>query len=175
MSGPQPPRADGYLTLGQIVGAHGVRGGLKVRSFTDPPEALLDSVEWSVVFPDGRRLELELLGGSSHRGQLRVALGTVQDRNAAEALVGAWVQVRRDLLPPLAEREYYRDDLLDFEVINLEGVRMGRVSHFVDLPAGAAMVVRGGAMEHWIPAAPSHLRRVELDNRQLVVDWPETL
>jgi 16S rRNA processing protein RimM len=174
MSGPQPPRADGYLTLGQIVGAHGVRGGVKVHSFTDPPEALLDSPDWSLVRPDGRRFEVELMQGSSHRGQLRVALDAVTDRDAAEALAGTWVQVRRDQLPPPGEREHYRDDLLGFEVHNLENVVLGQLSHFVDLPGGAVMVVRGEA-EYWIPASPPHLRRVEHAGRRLVVDWPAAL
>ena len=49
MSGPKPPRADGYLTLGQIAGAHGVRGWLKVNSFTEPAEGLLETPRWSLV------------------------------------------------------------------------------------------------------------------------------
>lgn len=174
MSGPQPPRADGYLTLGQIAGAHGVRGWVKVNSFTDPPEALLESPEWSLVRADGRRIELEMVEAAGHREQFRVALSGIEDRNAAETLAGCWIQVRRDQLPEPGEREHYRDDLLDYEVRNVEGAELGRVSHFVDLPAGAVMVVRGKA-EHWIPAGPPHLRRVERDARRLTVDWPESL
>jgi 16S rRNA processing protein RimM len=176
MSGPQPPRADGYLTLGQIAGAHGVRGQVKVNSFTDPPEALLETPEWTLVRADGRRTEVEVVEAGVHKGQqLRIALAGIDDRNAAEAIAGSWVQVRRDRLPKLEEREHYRDDLLDFEVRNVEGVELGRVSHFVDLPTGAAMVVRGGKTEHWIPAAPPHLRRVDSETKRLTVDWPETL
>lgn len=175
MSGPQPPRADGYLTLGQIAGAHGVRGWVKVNSFTDPPEALIETPEWSLVRADGRRIEIEVLEGSAYRGQLRIALSSIEDRNAAESLAGYWVQVRRERLPEPGEREYYRDDLLDYEVRNVEGAELGRLSHFVDLPAGPVMVVRGGRSEHWIPAAPPHLQRVERDARRLTVDWPESL
>lgn len=171
---PQPPKAEGYLTLGQIAGAHGVRGWVKVNSFTDPPEALLETPEWTLVRADGKRIEVEVLEASGHREQFRVALSSVEDRNAAEAIAGCWVQVQREALPELGEREHYRDDLLDYEVRNVEGVELGRLSHFVDLPAGAVMVVRGKA-EHWIPAAPPHLKRVERDSRRLTVDWPESL
>lgn len=175
MSGrPQPPRADGYLTLGQIAGAHGVRGFVKVNSFTDPPEALLESPVWTLVRADGRRTEVEVLEGSAYRGQLRIALSTIEDRNAAESLAGCWVQVQRDQLPEPGEREHYRDDLVDYEVRNLEDADLGRLSHFVDLPSGAVMVVRGKS-EYWIPAGPSHLRKVEHETRRLTVDWPETL
>ncbi len=174
MSGPQPPKADGYLTLGQIAGAHGVRGWVKVNSFTDPPEALLETPEWTLVRADGRRIEVEVLEAAGHREQFRVALSGVEDRNAAEAVAGCWVQVQRDQLPDLAEREHYRDDLLDFEVRNVAGAELGRVSHFVDLPVGAVMVVRGKS-EHWIPAVPQYLLRVEREARRLTVDWPEAL
>lgn len=174
MSGPQPPKADGYLTLGQIAGAHGVRGWVKVNSFTDPPEALLESPDWSLIRPDGRRLEVEVVGAAGHREQLRIALANIEDRDAAQALAGSWVQVLREQLPPPGEREHYRDDLLDFEVRNVEGAELGRLSHYVDLPAGTVMVVRGKT-EHWIPASPPHLRKVERELRRLLVDWPETL
>lgn len=174
MSGPQPPRADGYLTLGQIAGAHGVRGWLRVNSFTDPPEALLETPEWSLMRPDGRRIDTQVVGAAGHREQLRVALEKIEDRDAAQALAGCWVLVRRDQLPPPGEREHFRDDLLDFEVRNLEGAVLGRLNHYVDLPAGTVMVVKGAA-EHWIPAAPPHLHRVDAAQRLLTVDWPETL
>jgi 16S rRNA processing protein RimM len=176
MSGPQPPQADGYLTLGQIAGPHGVRGWMKVNSFTDPPEALLETPDWTLIRPDGRRLEVEVVeAGAGQRSQLRVALATVADRDAAQALAGSWVLVSREDLPAPGEREHYRDDLLGFEVRNVEGVELGRLSHYVDLPAGAVMVVRGGKAEHWIPAAPAHLKKVEKAERRLLVDWPETL
>lgn len=174
MSGPQPPKADGYLTLGQIASAHGVRGWLKVNSFTDPPEALLETPDWVLMRPDGRRLEVEVAGASGHREQLRVSLSGVADRDAAQALAGSWVLVPRDQMPGLGEREYYRDDLLQFEVSNLEGASLGQVSHFVDLPASTVMVVKG-ATEHWIPAAPPHLRKVDVAERRVTVDWPEAL
>ncbi len=152
-----------------------MRGQVKVNSFTDPPEALLETPEWSLVRADGRRQEVEVVAASAHRGsQLRIALAGFDDRNAAEAIAGCWVQVQRDRLPELEEREHYREDLLNFEVRNVEGAELGRLSHFVDLPAGAVMVVRGKS-EHWIPAAPTHLLRVDREGRRLTVDWPETL
>src|SRR5688572_27226930 len=147
---------------------------MKVNSFTDPPEALLETPEWTLVRPDGRRLEFKVVDAAGHREQLRVALATIEDRDAAQALAGCWVQVPREQLPPPGEREHYRDDLLGFAVRNVEGVELGRLSHFVDLPAGAVMVVKGAA-EHWIPASPPHLRKVETESKRLLVDWPETL
>ena len=76
--------------------------------------------------------------------------------------------------PKLAKGEYYRDDLVGFEVVNTDGVVLGRLDYFADLPAGAVMVVKG-EREHWVPAAPRHLQKVDLAAKRLTVDWPAEL
>jgi 16S rRNA processing protein RimM len=163
-----------FLTMGQVASAQGVRGGLRVNPFTDPPEALLAQPLWRLESPAGQVRELRLLGGDCHRGQLRVRLEGVTDRDQALGMAGWWVKVARDALPAPADREYYRDDLAGFAVTNEEGAELGSVSHFVDLPGGPVMVVRG-VREHWVPAVPKHLRRVDLEGRRLTVDWPDDL
>jgi 16S rRNA processing protein RimM len=60
--------------------------------------------------------------------------------------------------------------LIGCEVVNLEGLDLGVVEHFIETPAQVLMVVRG-AQEFWIPAVPQHLRRVDLRERRVVVDW----
>lgn len=164
----------GYLTLGQVAAPHGVRGGLKVNSFTEPPEALLAQAEWQLVAADGRVRDVKVRRGDAHRGQLRVELEGVADRDAAQALAGWTVRVLRDRLPQPAEGEYFREDLMGLEVVNEEGVAMGRLDHFIDAPGGAVMVVKG-TREHWIPAGRPHLKKVDLAAGRLLVDWPEEL
>ena len=164
----------GYLTLGQVAAPHGVRGGLKVNSFTEPPEALLAQAEWQLVAADGRVRDVKVRRGDAHRGQLRVELEGIADRDAAQALAGWSVRVLRDRLPQPAEGEYFREDLLGLEVVNEEGVAMGRLDHFIDAPGGAVMVVKG-TREHWIPAGRPHLKQVDLAAGRLLVDWPEEL
>jgi 16S rRNA processing protein RimM len=85
-------------------------------------------------------------------------------------LRGAPVCVPRSELPQRDERDFYRADLLGCEVLNLAGVRLGVVQQFVETPSHALMVVRG-EQEYWVPAVPQHLRRVDLQARQVVVDW----
>ena len=100
----------------------------------------------------------------------------MSERNGAAALTGAVVEVERASLPPTGEREYYRADLIGFGVRNLEGVSLGRVSHFVDAPRGAVMVTKeADGREHWVLAAPPHLQRVDLAARMIEVDWPGEL
>jgi 16S rRNA processing protein RimM len=166
--------AGSFMTLGQIAKAQGIRGWLLVRSFTDPPETLLEYEQWQLVSPSGQTRMVRMEEGAPYRDRLRIRLDGVSDRDEAQALSGWWVQVARSSLSPLGEREHYRDDLLGFEVRNVEGVMLGRIAHFVDLPTGAVMVVRGAA-EHWIPAVPEHLLKVHAAERWVSVNWPEQL
>ena len=163
-----------YMTLGQVGAAHGVHGWLMVRSFADPPDSLLDHEEWQLLSPGGKTLQLQLLEGAPHRDRLRVKLSGIDDRDAASGLTGWWVQISRSELPPPAEGEYYRDDLVGFEVVNTDGAVLGRLDYFADLPAGPVMVVKG-EREHWVPAVPKHLLKVDLGAKRLTVDWPAEL
>jgi 16S rRNA processing protein RimM len=162
------------LTLGQVGSPHGISGWLLVRSFADPPDSLLDYEEWQLAAPDGRSRTVRLIEGAPYKTGLRVRLEGVADRNAAEALKGWWVRIDRKWLPPLAEGEHYRDDVLGFTVRNVEGVELGKVDYFTDLPAGAVMVVKGAA-EHWLPVTRQHVLKVDAAQRSILVDWPAEL
>lgn len=165
------------LTLGQMGTAHGVRGWVLVRSYADPPDSLLDYDEWFLAAPNGAERKVKLLEGAPYKEGLRVRLEGIDDRDAARALSGWQVRIPREWLPPLEEGQHYRDDLVGFSVRNVEGVQMGQVDYFADLPAGAVMVVRGAeaGQEHWVPVAPKHLLKVDAEARELLVDWPAAL
>ena len=157
------------IQLGFVGAPFGVRGWVKLRSHTDPPERLLD--HRSLVLGQGsvwQNYRIEASGRSG--GALTVKLSGVEDRDQAQALRGAQVCVQRSELPPRDDRDFYRADLVGCEVVNLDGAELGIVSHFMETPAQVLMVVRG-AREIWIPAVPQHLRRVDLQARRVVVDW----
>jgi 16S rRNA processing protein RimM len=159
------------IELGVVGAPFGVRGWVKLRSFTDPPDRLLQH----------RSLQLGM-GGSwtTHHveasgrsgGQLTVKLSGISDRDQAASLRGAQVCVPRSELPQRDDKDFYRADLIGCEVVNLAGVRLGKIEHFVETPAQVLMVVRG-EQEYWVPAVPRHLRRVDLQARQVVVDWDD--
>ncbi len=159
------------IQLGFVGAPFGVRGWIKLRSHTDPPERLLDHRNLRIgrgsAWKDYR---IEASGRSG--GALTVKLRGVEDRDQAQALRGAEVCVPRSELPQRDDRDFYRADLIGCDVLNLEGLALGRVLHFIETPAQVLMVVRG-AKEYWIPAVPRHLRRVDLPARRVVVDWSE--
>ena len=157
------------IQLGFVGAPFGVRGWIKLRSHTDPPERLLE--HRSLRIGQGsvwKSYRIEASGRSG--GALTVKLVGIEDRDQAQALRGAQVCVPRSELPQRDDRDFYRADLIGCEVVNLEGVMLGKVQHFIETPAQVLMVVRG-TQEFWIPAVPQHLRRVDLRERRLVVDW----
>lgn len=167
-----PP--DAVRVLGRILGPHGIRGVVRVRSYTDPPESLLRHRSWVLRSPEGAERRVEVVEGQHGGVNLRVTLAGIADRDAAERLKNSEVLIERSALPAPAAREFYQEDLLGFSVRNLEGSLLGELTHFVEAPTGALMVVRG-RREYWLPAQPPRLRRVDLARRELVVDWPEDI
>lgn len=160
-----------YVLLGRILAPHGLQGWLGVRSFADPPESLLQHNLWRLRAANGQ-LRVERLRDAQWDGhRMRVAFEAIQTRTAAEALTGCEIDIERAELPPPGEREYYRDDLLGFRVSNTSGALLGTLQHFVEAPVHAVMVIRG-EREYWVPATPLHLRRVDLAERLIEVDWP---
>lgn len=160
------------MELGRIGAPYGIKGWAHVDSYTDPPAALLDYRQWSLRLA-GERLTRRVLEGHTQGEGLVAHLESVEDRNAAAALTGAVIEVRRAELPSPGERQHYEADLIGLQVLNLEGIALGAVSHFVHAPTGAVMVVKsaeGG--EHWVLATPQYLRKVELDQGLIRVDWP---
>lgn len=163
-----------YLLLGLIQAPHGLHGWLAVQSFTDPPDNLLRHRRWWLRGPDGTMAVYTLRDALWDGHRMRVCFEGLPTRTAVDALVGCEVQIERSELPAAGEREYYRDDLLGFSVRNREGAVLGTVQYFVEAPANAVMVVKG-EREHWLPATPPHLQRVDLERREIEVDWPADL
>jgi 16S rRNA processing protein RimM len=151
-----------------------VQGWLKVESYTDPIEAILNYRQWILVTP-AAEARLEVGQGRRQGRQVVVHFEGHDNRETSARWVGATINVGRAELPDLREREYYQGDLVGLAVRTLDGRVLGRVDHFVEGPAHGFMVVRDdgpdGPNEHWLPVTPQHLRRVDLPNGVIHVDW----
>ena len=162
-----------WIELGRIRRPFGIKGWLHVESYTDPVEALLGYPSWSLRSRAGARVAHRVAEGRAHGHDLVVRLEGLEDREQAQALVGAVVEVARSELPPTRAREYYRADLVGFAVVNRQGIELGALTHFVDGTNGATLVIRHAqGREYWVPAGAGHLWNVDLAARRIVVDWP---
>ena len=161
-----------FVEVGRLGAAHGVRGWLRVQSYTDPPQRLFEWRRWLLQSGRGPEREVKLLEARPQGNGWIAQIEGVADRDAASLLTGQMILVERELLPKPEGREHYRDDLVGFEAKNLEGALLGLVDHFVDTPGNAVMVIKG-EREHLVPVTREHLRSVDKDARKLTVDWPE--
>ncbi len=162
-----------WVELGRVGAPFGVKGWTHVDSYTDPPDGLLNYPRWVLRLGSGERITRKLTEGQPRGRRLVARLEGVEDRDAAAALTGAVIEVRRDELPPPGKRQHYCADLVGLRVRNLQGADLGEVVQFVDTPSGAVMVVRSApGREHWILATAQFLHRVRADDGLIEVDWP---
>ena len=158
------------ILIARVAGAFGVRGELKLQSFTDPEAAALRYQPWVLVH---RGVEREVRGA---RGRVTAkgivaTFPDITDRDAAEALKGAEVWVARSQLPPPGPGEYYWVDLEGLDVVNLEGVALGKVSHLFNTGANDILSIAGDR-ERLVPFIEGDfVKSVDFEARVIVVDW----
>lgn len=156
------------VLLGAILGAHGIRGEVKLRSFTAKPEAIADY--GPLQTRDGRRFEIARVKPA--KDGLIAALKGIADRNQAEALRGLELYVPRAALLEQAEDEVYMHDLVGLTVVATDGTELGRVIGVENYGAGDLLDVRidGRKDTVLIPFAEPYV--VEADGGHIVVDLP---
>lgn len=159
-----------YVTVGRIVGVFGVRGWVKVLSYTSPSDNLLNYHPWFII-ESGIFQERELQAGQSHAKGLVVLFPGCVDPASARLLVGHEVAVRREVFPAPEEGEYYWADLIDLRVITLQGIELGKVARLMETGANDVLVVHG-ERERLIPYLPGTVvHEVDLVCGRMMVDW----
>ena len=167
----QEPSAGKRILLGKIHGAFGVRGELKLESFTDPARSIFRYQPWILRGPQGAERELEGARGRETAKGIVATFPGVDDRDAADALRGTEVWVSRSALPPPGPDEYYWVDLEGLRVVNLEGADFGTVSHLFSTGANDVLVATG-ERERMIPfLLPQYIHSVDFDGGVVTVDW----
>ena len=160
------------VLMGRIVGVFGVRGEVKLESWTEPRERIFDYQPWQLVSAPGTVENMEGIRGRKQGKGLVARLPSVDDRDQAVLLVGHDIAVAREQLPPSADGEYYWADLEGLDVFNADGTSLGRVSHLVATGANDVLVVRGGNKEHLLPfVKEQYIKEVDLSDGRIVVDW----
>ncbi|RUL72914.1 ribosome maturation factor RimM [Dyella choica] len=159
------------VLVGRIVGLYGVQGWVKLESWTEPRTQIFNYQPWQLTAPGGETEVKGVTGRPQGKG-LIAKLPGVDDRDGAAALVGQDIYVARELLPPPGKDEYYWVDLEGLEVVTIEGVALGRVSHVFATGANDVVVVRDGERERLVPFVQGvYVRSVDLSGGRMVVDW----
>jgi 16S rRNA processing protein RimM len=161
------------VCLGVITGPHGVRGAVRIKSFTEEPEAIS---RYGPLTDEtgGRGFELRVIGTA--KGVVIARLSGVEDRNQAEAARGLRLYLARSALPLTAAEEYYHADLIGLEAVLGDGTLVGRVRAIHDFGAGDTLeLARPGAPPLMVPFTRAVVPNVELAAGRLVLDPPPGL
>lgn len=165
------PALSGMVLLGRVHGAFGVRGEIKLESFTEPLRSIFRYQPWTLRDAQGRERELTGVRGRETAKGLVAIFPGVEDRDAAEAMRGAEVWAPRSVLPPPKPGEYYWVDLEGLRVVNTEGVDFGVVSHLFSTGVNDVLVAKG-ERERMIPfVEPDYVVSVDFEAGVVTVDW----
>lgn len=161
------------ILLGAIAGVHGVRGEVKVKSFTADPLAI--ATYGPLYDDDGRRFDLKLAQKAAKDTIVIAKIDGIADRNAAEALKGKRLYAPRDALPALDDdTEFYATDLIGLAVEDRNGKSLGKVVDLADYGAGAVIAIAGGPEGDFeLPFADRFVPVVDLVASKIVVDLPD--
>lgn len=171
---PSPTEGQKYLAIGQITGAHGIRGEVKVALLTDFPERYRPG---AVVYlgTDAECVLTKIEGARPHKEAMLVKLSAVPDRTAAEALRGQYLLIPEAQAMPLGEHENYAHDLIGLTVETAAGETLGTVSEVLFTRANDVYVVAGPSGELLLPALREVILQVDLPARKMMVALPEGL
>ncbi|WP_282273031.1 ribosome maturation factor RimM [Stenotrophomonas sp. PS02298] len=159
------------ILLGRIAGVFGVRGELKLESWTEPRSAIFKYQPWILRTPAGQESELTGVRGRDSGKTLVATFPDVTDRDVAEAMRGTEIYVARSALPPPSADEYYWVDLEGLDVQTVEGVKLGIASHLFSTGSNDVLVTRGDR-ERMIPfVMGDFVKSVDFDANLIVVDW----
>lgn len=165
-----------YVVLGKLTSPYGVKGWLKVYSYTNPMDGILDYPEWRLRL-DGKVSTHRIRQGRRQGKGLVASLEGVTSRELAEQWAGAEILLSKEALPSLAEGEYYWYQLEGLRVVTRDNVDLGRVSYLFETGANDVLVVKGDAAaiddkERLLPYLPGQVvLEVDLDAVRMTVDW----
>jgi 16S rRNA processing protein RimM len=157
--------------MGRIAAPFGVKGWVKVQTFSEDPGTLMDFESWRVGRGEQQTLyTVEAI--QDHSNTLVAKLVGIDDRDAAYALRGQEISVAKRDLPPPEENEFYWSDLIGLKAVNREGVELGRVDSLLETGAQDVLVIKG-KREHLIPFIAAFVGKVDVAGGTIEVDWGE--
>ena len=161
------------ICVGVIVAAHGIKGEVKVKSFTEDAAKL---ASYGPLLDETGVPRFELTVTAVTKGTVIVAIQGVNNRNAAEALKGTKLFVSRDALPELAQEEFYHADLIGLTAELGDGTELGTVTAVHNFGAGDVIEVKrknGGTLD--IPFTDKVVPVVDIEAGRIVIEPPAGL
>jgi len=158
------------ISLGKISGVFGVKGWVKIHSFTDPREKIVEYGTW-LVKHKGQWQPIKVEQGQRQGKTVVARLDGINDRDEAMLYRDDEIAIYRSQLDQLASGDYYWHQLEGLDVVTIDGTELGKVHHLLETGANDVLVVRGDR-ERLVPYTPGHaVTDVDLKARRITVDW----
>jgi len=155
------------IRVGQVTGAYGVDGAVKVHPLTDFEDRFSPGAN---VLLEGAKHEVEW-SRPAHPG-LVVKFRGIDNRTVADLLRGRYLEIPEDAARPLAEGRFYHHQVVGLAVLTSSGQPLGTIAEVLERPANDVWVSRDGAVEHLIPATKDAVVQVDVaGGRVVVADW----
>jgi len=159
------------ISIGEISGVFGVKGWVKVYSFTDPRENILNYSPW-ILKNNNQVKEVKLLNGQKQGKSVVACIDDITDRDLAAKYCGWKILINKNQLPAVDEGEFYWADLVGLLVETDLGVSLGKVDHLIETGANDVLVVKSGKQERLIPFLQEQvIKKIDLDEKRMIVDW----
>jgi 16S rRNA processing protein RimM len=163
--------SDDLILVGRVAGAFGVRGEVRITSFTAEPMALVD---YRTLLREDGQPALTLTAGRAAKGGVVVRAKEIETREQAEAARGLRLYIPSAVLPEPDEDEFYVADLIGMDVVSLEGDLLGKVRSVRDFGAGDLLEVAPVAGESWwLPFTKDAVPEVQMDAGRIVAVRPD--
>jgi 16S rRNA processing protein RimM len=163
------PEQDVLIPVGKIIGAQGIRGQLKVYSYSGNLDSLLAAHTVALKSPGGDVRDFELKSVAPHAGKIILGLKDFTDINQVLGFVGNEICLLRSQLPEPEEDEYYWRDLLGLEVVTTAGKLLGPIVDIFETGSNDVYVVKGAEREYLIPAVAAVISSVDLESGRMVI------
>ena len=164
---------DKKIYLGKITGVHGIKGWLKIQSYSSPPENILNYPSW-IITNKGEEDFYSIEQGRKQNNKIVVKLEKIDDRNTAESLINSKIQILRSDLPKLSNENYYWSDLVGLSVLNSEETVIGKIESLIETGANDVMVIITLKDERILIPFVMHeiIKEVDIELNYVKVDWP---
>ena len=156
-----------FVEIGLFIGPHGIKGEVKVKSFTGIPENLFVYEEF---FLGNQTKPIKLKLVRKIKQNFICIVEDVKTRNEAEKFKNLILYVRRDNLPLLKDDEFYQRDLLDFQVYNLERHNLGFVTSFNDFGGGLLVEVEKNKKRFYLPIGKPFLKDINYKDKEVILN-----
>ena len=156
-----------FIEIGLFVGVHGIKGEVKLKSYTQAPENIF---LYEKLFIESFDHPIDLIFVRKAKQNIICKIENVKTRNDAEKLKGLKLFVTRDSLPKLTNDEFYQSDLLGFQIYNLKRESFGLIVSFNDFGGGLLAEVKNFDKTFYLPMGIKFLEKINYKKKEVILN-----